>query len=197
MGAPEVNLWENVAQVEIFSDVEVPRKKRAVFAGNLSPHKVDFSLLEELLDSGIELVVAGPRGIDGSTELDGMRRVLDHPRCEYVGNLSIPELARVLPSCMVGLIPYQINDYTNGVFPMKVYEYLAAGLTVVTTPLPSLDQPINGLRIADANTFVDEVESALTGWDEYQSEASRKEAVGHSWTDRVRSANALIDGCAG
>ena len=38
----------------------------------------------------------------------------------------------------VALIPYAINDLTRSVFPMKVFEYLAAGLPVVTTPLPAL-----------------------------------------------------------
>ena len=31
------------------------------------------------------------------------------------------------------LIPYALNELTDGIFPMKVYEYLAAGLPVVAT----------------------------------------------------------------
>ena len=38
------------------------------------------------------------------------------------------DLAREVGRSTVGLIPYQVNDHTAGVFPMKVYEYLAAGL---------------------------------------------------------------------
>ncbi len=37
-----------------------------------------------------------------------------------------------------GLIPYARNALTESIFPMKVYEYLAAGLPVVATPLPAL-----------------------------------------------------------
>ena len=36
------------------------------------------------------------------------------------------------------LIPYARNELTESIFPMKVYEYLAAGLPVVATPLPAL-----------------------------------------------------------
>ena len=36
------------------------------------------------------------------------------------------------------IIPYAVNELTRSVFPMKVYEYLAAGLPVVSTPLPAL-----------------------------------------------------------
>ena len=35
--------------------------------------------------------------------------------------------------------PTRSTTLTRSVFPMKVYEYLAAGLPVVTTPLPALD----------------------------------------------------------
>ena len=38
----------------------------------------------------------------------------------------------------VGLIPYLWNDYTRSCFPLKLYEYLAAGKPVVATGLPEL-----------------------------------------------------------
>ena len=44
----------------------------------------------------------------------------------------------VLRGADAGLIPYARNELTDSIFPMKVYEYLAAGLPVVATPLPSL-----------------------------------------------------------
>lgn len=36
------------------------------------------------------------------------------------------------------MIPYRLSEHTASIFPMKVFEYLAAGLRVVTTPLPAL-----------------------------------------------------------
>ena len=49
-----------------------------------------------------------------------------------------------------GLIPYAINDLTRSVFPMKVYEYLSAGLPVVSTPLPALAGVAAITVVADA-----------------------------------------------
>ena len=46
-----------------------------------------------------------------------MEDLLALPGIDYVGNLAPPELARVLASSMVGLIPYRLNEYTSGVFP--------------------------------------------------------------------------------
>ncbi len=38
--------------------------------------------------------------------------------------------------CNVGLIPFLPYDFINSVSPLKLYEYLAAGLPVVSSPLP-------------------------------------------------------------
>lgn len=45
-------------------------------------------------------------------------------------------------SCMdVGLLPTLVNDYTKSMFPMKYFEYLAAGLPVVSTPIEFVNDP--------------------------------------------------------
>jgi glycosyltransferase involved in cell wall biosynthesis len=38
----------------------------------------------------------------------------------------------------VALIPFAVNDHTRGSLPLKLWEYLAAGLPVVATDLPNL-----------------------------------------------------------
>jgi glycosyltransferase involved in cell wall biosynthesis len=38
----------------------------------------------------------------------------------------------------VGLLPQLVNDYTRAMFPMKFFEYVAAGLPVVSTPLDAI-----------------------------------------------------------
>jgi hypothetical protein len=56
----------------------------------------------------------------------------------YLGLLTPQELAAAAGTCSVGLIPYAINDYTTGVSPLKCFEYLSSGLSVLSTPLPSV-----------------------------------------------------------
>ena len=45
LGRADVRLWENVADVELFRSARPPRVRRAIFAGNLTPEKVDLELL--------------------------------------------------------------------------------------------------------------------------------------------------------
>jgi len=64
----------------------------------------------------------------------------------------------------VGLIPFVVNELTRAVNPIKLREYLAAGLPVVSAPLPEVKQYGHLVHIADgAGAFTAAIESALTG----------------------------------
>ena len=61
------------------------------------------------------------------------------PNVHLLGPRAHAELPAVLRGADVGLIPYAVSELTASIFPMKVYEYLAAGLPVVATRLPALE----------------------------------------------------------
>ena len=194
MGRDDVLLWENVADTALFEAADEPRQPRAVFAGNLTPSKVDFELLRSVADAGIPITLAGPTAIDGTSARRELNELLATPGIEYVGNLAPAELARVLASAMVGLIPYQLNEYTAGVFPMKVYEYLAAGLRVVSTALPSLAGTASEeVVLAGGTSFAREVQSGIESWNAPAAACRRELARSHSWQARGAQANELID----
>jgi teichuronic acid biosynthesis glycosyltransferase TuaH len=148
-GFREIRTLPNVADVDLFCSASRPagqRRPAALFAGNLSPHKLDFELLRRLaaaLRGSGELLLAGPVAAGGGgfdAELEHLRRL----GAEYLGMLTVDQLAKVAGECTVGLIPYALNDYTAGVSPLKCYEYLAAGLTVVSTAVPEMLRAAEG-----------------------------------------------------
>lgn len=65
------------------------------------------------------------------------------------------DVPRVLSGFDVGLIPFRINALTTRVNPNKLYEYLAAGLPVVSTPFSDdvVEEPGMVARAADAESF--------------------------------------------
>ncbi|MEO3748136.1 glycosyltransferase [Plantactinospora sp. B5E13] len=171
VGFPEVRLLPNVADVDVFAAASQPtgaRRPAALFAGNLSPHKLDFALLRALavaLRGEGELLLAGPVAAGGGgfdRELAELRRL----GATYLGVLRVDELAEVAGRCTVGLVPYALNPYTTGVSPLKCYEYLAAGLDVVSTPVPDVRRAAGAtdfIEVADSiDDFVDRVRGALT-----------------------------------
>jgi hypothetical protein len=61
----------------------------------------------------------------------------------------------------VGLIPFKISELTRAVNPIKLREYLAAGLPVVSTPLPEVLGYRGAVEAADTpDTFVAALEAA-------------------------------------
>ena len=54
--------------------------------------------------------------------------------------MSHADLPAALAGTDVYIIPYRINALTMGISPAKIYECLATGMPVVSTPLPELER---------------------------------------------------------
>lgn len=190
-----VLLWENVADTSRFTLGDLNRSDRAIFAGHITASKLDMVLLHKLASSGLEIALAGPVSVDGTKTDVELQAFLAMPNVKYLGNLELSNLARELQTSKVGLIPYTINSYTAGVFPMKVYEYLATGLNVVSTALPSLaDKALEGLTIAsDEESFVNSVLQSVRDFTPDAATQRSDIVQEHSWESRSRDAVELIN----
>jgi glycosyltransferase involved in cell wall biosynthesis len=160
-------------------------RPRLIFQGAVVATKLDVGLLAELarLRPGWSIVLVGPRGAgDPGGDLSPLDRASN---IHLVGPRATTALPAVLRSADAGLIPYAINDLTRSVFPMKVYEYLAAGLQVLTTPLPALagTEAVDVVQDAAGLAEAVERERALDS-PRRRLERSRA-AAGHSWEARI------------
>ena len=114
------------------------------------------------------------------------------PREPNVHLLGPARLRRSCPSVLrgadAGLIPYARNELTESIFPMKVYEYLAAGLPVVATPLPALaGRRRRCCAPPDADGIAALLDAALAeDTPERRARALASAAAGHSWERRLR-----------
>lgn len=61
------------------------------------------------------------------------------PNVRHLGSLPQRDLPRCLAACDAGIIPFRVNDLTLHVDPLKFYEYMAAGLPCVSTPMHALE----------------------------------------------------------
>jgi len=186
--------WPNVADVRTIESVETGigrEPKTAVFAGNLSTTKVDFALLEALQETGWKVHLAGPISEGGGDASEAVARLVSKGATHH-GLLSLEDVARLYWRCEVGLIPYVVNDYTLGVNPLKTFEYLAAGLTVVSTPVPAVSPREGDVVVTgDADSFVRAVTSAQTDSDAVQRRI--RIAHEHSWIARGVEARELLN----
>lgn len=65
---------------------------------------------------------------------------LKSPNVKYLGLKHYSQLPAYLQQFAMGLIPFKLTEMTKGCNPIKLYEYYAAGLPVLGTPLPELLQ---------------------------------------------------------
>jgi glycosyltransferase involved in cell wall biosynthesis len=163
------------------------------FAGNLAESKVDFALLARLateFPTGT-LLVAGPASGGRTAAL--IEELARRPNVNWLGLQPYATLPQVIAAFDVALIPYVENPYTRSVFPLKVFEYLAAGKPVVAAGLPSL----RGLEphvqlVVDHEAFVAAVRRAVehgtVGAAERTTFAAR-----HTWEGRTSQLLALAE----
>lgn len=165
----------NVADYDHFSlardkDTKVPEFLRKLegpvigFVGAVSGYKVDFDLIREAakMHPDWNFVLMGkvgegcPWSDDGGLEAE--------PNIHLPGPVDYSELPAHLKGVDVAMIPATLNPYTESMFPMKFYEYLAAGKPVVCTDLPALREVADATYLAKgAADFVTGIEKALAG----------------------------------
>jgi glycosyltransferase involved in cell wall biosynthesis len=196
----------NVADTELFSQALIPSPPapldpemaalpapRIAFTGAVVALKLDFSLLVELarLRRGWSFALVGPIGPgEPNTDTSALRT---EPNIHLLGPRPYAELPDVLRAADAGLIPYARNTLTESIFPMKIYEYLAAGLPVVATPLPALADVADVATAPDAQGIAELLDEALAEDNpERRAERSRA-AASHSWERRLEEIAAAID----
>jgi glycosyltransferase involved in cell wall biosynthesis len=162
------------------------------FAGNFLTSKVDFDLLESLARDrpGWSLVLIGPASGEPRRRLESL---LEMSNVRWLGPKAYEDLPRYVAAFDVGLIPYRSTAYTRACFPLKLYEYLAAGKPVVASGLPALTEMQPHVTVAETHAeFVGAVQTAL-GTD---AEAPRKErfalAARNSWEAKTERLLELI-----
>lgn len=145
-----------------------------------------FGLIADWVDLELMAAVAN-RFPEGSVVLLGkattdVSALESLPNVHFLGRKPYEQLPAYCKGFDVALMPFRINELTLNANPLKVREYLAAGLQVVSTAIPEVE--VLGLcRIGSTReSFVREVEEALLdpGPSAARSHAIRQE----SWEAR-------------
>ena len=112
------------------------------YIGNLHKH-IDFVWLSRLIEINQRrrFIFIGPI-------LDGRAHQLkQYKNVDFRPAVAKNQLWKELVGCSFGLIPYELSEFTKGVCPTKLFEYLSCGLSVISTPIPEVVQ-------YQANSFI-------------------------------------------
>lgn len=112
---------------------------------------------------------------------------------KWIGPRDYRSLPGFLSSFDVAMIPFLINNITASTSPLKLYEYMAGGKPVVTTPMPECMAFPEVLIAGDVEAFSKALDTARErGGDPGFRASLRAIARENSWNKRVRDVgNAL------
>ena len=152
------------------------------YVGNLRD-RIDWLLLQDLVSAMPEtnFVFGGPSG--DNPNADSLAR---HPNVRMVGVIPYDELSDWLRHFDVGIVPHLNNRLTERMNPLKVYNYFAAGLPIVSTEVNNLGALGEALSVADdSSSFIEGVRRAIAAPPDTASPAWRKTMDSIAWDTRV------------
>lgn len=181
-----------------FKDSEIPEEIHTIqkpiigYIGGIHRH-IDFELLKNLIsrNPNWSFVFIGPIQSD-------IKDLKFQSNAYFLGQKNFFELPKYLYQFDVCLIPYDISQYTDTVYPTKLNEYFAMGKPVVSTPLPEIVEfnKRNGNYVFLASTaeeYEKEINRALSE-KEVKKENERIEiAKNHSWKRTIEEMSNIIE----
>lgn len=141
---------------------DLPAGRNAVYVGTIHPDRFDVDLLvttAQAVENIGTVVLVGPQLLDDSSvsRLRGVGVVL-------LGSRHRESVIGYLQHADVLLVPHIVDDFTESLDPIKLYEYQAVGRPVVSTPVAGFrdaEDPL--IAIVPAPDFAGAVRATMTG----------------------------------
>ncbi len=199
----DVHLVENAVDFDAFRGADIGAGDTPELDKISSPILCYTGLIGKRLDIDLVIDLARLRpdyaivlvgDIDRRECESGLDKLSNLPNVHFLGRKAPHELPAILSKAAVGLLPYAINLETKHISPLKMYEYMAAGIPVVSTPIPAALRHEDIVSVADdSSAFAELCDRAVRN--EFQEQVSKgiDAASSSTWDHRVRKIAALIE----
>lgn len=200
----EVHLLANAADYDTFerahmsdfprpADLQKFTKPIIIYTGHYSDLRLNHQLVKAITQKfdAYEIVFVGTY-VKEDLEKYGLNLIAN---LHFLGAKLIEELPAYLCHAKAAIIPYACNELTKGIYPLKINEYLAAGIPTVST---NFSNDISSFKeviyLADTDEqFVDLLELALKENPAIKLEQRMRHAYENSWRARVEKLESLIE----
>jgi glycosyltransferase involved in cell wall biosynthesis len=156
--------------------------------------KVDVAMLKELAETHPEwsLVFLGVVNLDKQAESWRAMRAL--PNVHLLDPVPAPQVPDYVKGFQVGLMPYLLDLQVQNSSPLKMYDYMAAGIPIASIDMPPARPFESLICLAEGRqAFARAVGAALADQSPERREARRQLAKQHSWDARVQDLMGVID----
>ena len=163
------------------------------YTGTVHPDRVDVFLVEAIAKRlpDCTLAFVGPQMLPPK-DSDRLKAL---PNVVLVGPRPyerMPEYMRVFDICIT---PHLVTPFTESLNPIKLWDYLAVGKPIISTPVAGFrDYPEFVYLARNAEEFAQAVRESLQE-NTVLPERRRAEAAKHSWDRRVEAVEDVINQC--
>lgn len=166
-------------------------EKTIGFVGSID-ERIDFKIIKNLATafSSWRFCLVGP--VMG--RFNEINKLAAFTNIIFAG-LKTQRLAQIYASFDAGFIPYKVNAFTNGIFPIKTYEYFSLGLPVLATPFAAAQemQAKGLLYVADVSNFVENIRRVVMHKENAAVIKKRMDfAVENLWSRKISLLKGLI-----
>jgi glycosyltransferase involved in cell wall biosynthesis len=177
-------------------DIAAIPRPRLGYVGGLSEY-TSFRTLYEVATRRPDwhLLLVGPARGMTSEQREELNRLMNLPNVYMLGLKPYEVIENYMHGLDVGLAAFEMDR--GGAFggsSLKVYEYLAAGLPVVASPIPGVASLVDTVRIASSpQEWVYQIEQALEDNTPDLRRQRQELAKHHSWDERARYVVSIIE----
>ena len=139
-----------VDNVPIITELKLPkipyeeRRINAIYLGNITLQRGAKEMVQAAYGARIRLNMAGEFSpYELKTQLENMKEYIS---IDYLGVLNQQQVQNILSNCKIGICILQNSGQYSKLdnLPTKVYEYMAAGMPVITSDFPYYKKIIEG-----------------------------------------------------
>ena len=162
----------------------------ACYVGNLRD-RFDWLLMHDVVRAlpDVSFVLFGPSNDNANADT-----LAQFENVHVPGVLPYDQLAHCLRCVDVGLVPHLDNQLTERMNPLKVYNYFAAGLPIVSSDVDNLeDLGLSLYRTEDPVGFASAIREAIACGVDTSAETWQKTMDSIAWDTRVSQMLSLMD----
>ena len=154
-------------------------------------YRLDYDVLTDLLKNmpDAHFVFVGR-----TLNEQGAALLKSYPNVKLEGPKKPEELPAYLKTFSVAIIPFVNDKLTSGIYPMKINEYLAAGLPVVSTNFGDMADFKGVITIADnKEDFLQGLKNELANNSPEKQQHRLQVAEGNTWVHRAEELSEAIE----
>lgn len=160
---------------------------RAVYVGDIRRSRGLVTMVEAVAAApGWELDLVGPVSAPDRAWVEGRLRSPDLTgRVRLHGRLTPQRAWRVAAGAQVGMALLESTPAFRDAVPTKVYEYAAAGLAILASPLPRVAELVGRSGGGDLATTAEEAATVLRRWSDEPARLQERRRAATAWGDEI------------